>query len=766
MLVSIITNAQDFLTVPDVFNKQCKTSFIKSIGNGTKSLEGLSSKSQRYWVVYSDRGDNQFYSNHHSSSKNNLKASFMQGFYVKNTNGNWLHLFEMIDETDMGWMKADKLLLSNYSLITEGDINRGEISIPRKAIILTSIDHAKSSGNFDKKYFSHPSSKDKKFNNGIPKKFQSLFIFKESEGSVLLGVSDVLGSGGTNKSSKIHGWISKTDIKSWDTRVALENANSKVAHGTYGKVKFNGYATLKELNLCLEKQKCSSSSNLVEIKIGPTRNNEMRRPILQNINENIFKVVSVLGSKKGSKKLEAKLEKSRKLQEKVNIVFVLDATASMRPYYKSIANSIEKVIDNNQKIINSSLKVGVVIYRDYLDGKDSYDVFPLSTNYEKAKSYINRTRCHSKDLDLPEAQYNGIINGLSKVGFQKGESNIIVIIGDCGNHLEDQKNYDRSSVVKVLDKFKVNIISFQVDSKRDYSFFQFNKDVFYYINESAKKRVAGSEIKTQYKESEENTIKLLMKKEGEKDYENMFGVFVYSNGETSSPELLESTIEKTLTDYMKTIENNINILSQYVYKGGPVGSEPPPGVIKALMDQLNCTKAQADDYLKRTELTAEAYVALDYNGSNVPTQIPVVLLTNSEKNKLTKSLKKLTEGVFGTTQKRVEFQKNIIHVCKSIIGQSTSTELIENLTMNQIWNLILGVDFGHKKIKKLRLSELETELSRRQFKKFYNEFETVAKDFCDNSYVHSDDFKSRRFSVAGSYLYWIPLNDLPGCKVE
>jgi hypothetical protein len=101
MFVSSIVYGQDFKTVPDVFNEQCKTSFIKSIENGTTSLDGLSSKSQRYWIVYSDREDNQFYSNHHSSSQNNMKASFMQGFYVKNTNGNWLHLVDALSDNEV-----------------------------------------------------------------------------------------------------------------------------------------------------------------------------------------------------------------------------------------------------------------------------------------------------------------------------------------------------------------------------------------------------------------------------------------------------------------------------------------------------------------------------------------------------------------------------------------------------------------------------------------------------------------------------------------
>ena len=63
LFVANFSYSQDFRTVPDVFNQQCKSSFINKIENGSISLDNLkASKTQRYWVVYSDREDNQFYS--------------------------------------------------------------------------------------------------------------------------------------------------------------------------------------------------------------------------------------------------------------------------------------------------------------------------------------------------------------------------------------------------------------------------------------------------------------------------------------------------------------------------------------------------------------------------------------------------------------------------------------------------------------------------------------------------------------------------------
>ena len=531
LVISNLVYGQDFKTVPDVFDKQCKTSFIKSIESETISLDNLKSRSQRYWIVYSDRDDNSFYSNHHSNSTNNKNASFMQGFYVKNTSGGWLHLVDVLDEIDYGWIHSKNLLLSIYSLKTEGDIEKGTVSIPRKSVILTSIDEARNVGGVlqtQKRYYTSPNRKNR-YEKGTPKSFQPLFVFKETGTSVLLAGSDVLdGSFKTNK-SKINGWINVADKTDWDTRVALEDAHSKEATEEYSTSKLNGYITQNEITTCVEENLCDSKKSIAQFSVGPTRNNVMRRPVISNIDHNIKKVISVAKDNKGNKVYEALLTEAQRLQSNVNIVFVLDATASMRPYYKSIANSLEKVIDNNQKIIKSNLKLGVVVYRDYADGKSAYDVQPLTTDFNKVKKVINSTVCQSKDKDLPEAQFNGLINGIEEVGFNADESNIIVLIGDCGNHIDDKNGYALNNIIDLYGKYKTNLISFQVKSGADNSFYTFNEDVMDVIFEVANKKIEGkgSDLKIKLESKNNNTIKLKMIKGDEPDYENMFGCTWY-----------------------------------------------------------------------------------------------------------------------------------------------------------------------------------------------------------------------------------------------
>ena len=216
---------------------------------------------------------------------------------------------------------------------------------------------------------------------------------------------------------------------------------------------------------------------------------------------------------------------------------------------------------------------------------------------------------------------------------------------------------------------------------------------------------------------------------------------------------------------MSSIADNINILTKYSRVGLKGGTQVSEGFILYMMEKTGLSRKEVEDQLKVTEFTVEAYVAMDYYGDGVDAQVPVVLLSNDEMKSLKKSLRKLIEGVYNDTEIRKVFQDNVIYVCKSIIGQNTSTATIEELTLDQIWNIVLGAPFGNKDMAKLKLNDL-INMKKKDFRNFYKEFELTANEFCNNDYIHSDKLKNRRFMVDGSYLYWVPLIDLPGCKIN
>ena len=245
-LLSTTVIAQNWKTVPDVFRAQCKTSFIEDVNKGAKRLQDLPSNSDLYWVVYSDRENNRL-KNRANGSNNGAVLEYMEALYVKEVSDNWLHVYGYENEEEKGWIEARYLLLSLYSLKTEGDV-----SVPRKAIILTSLDdmiegNIKMDDVLKQKHYYHQPQPKLGTEKGTPNSFTIMFVMKEQDGSVLLSNTDVLNGSIFENQSKVYGWMPKSNITKWNSRVALEPARSADAISEYSGEKLPGYKDLNKL---------------------------------------------------------------------------------------------------------------------------------------------------------------------------------------------------------------------------------------------------------------------------------------------------------------------------------------------------------------------------------------------------------------------------------------------------------------------------------------------------------------------------------------
>jgi len=492
-LSSSFINAQEFSTVPDVFTTQCKASFIDDVNKGVKNLQNLSSNSDLYWVVYSDRANNQL-KNRDNGLNNGSVLSYMEALYVKEVRDNWLHVYGYENKDEKGWIEARHLLLSLYSLKTEGDI-----SIPRKVIILTSLDDMIQEGIkiddvLEQKHYYHQPQPKAGNEKGVPKSFPIMFVMKEQDGSVLLSTTDVLSGTDIENGDKIEGWMSKSNITKWNTRVALEPSRSEIAIKEYAGEKLPGYKEIKKLELCVDENFCDKKNRFVEFEVGNIQANQVKYLLINSIDDNIKEIAS-------------------------------------------IAKSIE--------------------------------------NYDDIDMEERPTICFPTYFD---------------------------------------ENFDREEVI----------------------------------------------------------------------------------------------------DFLRN-KNNISV---------------------------------------------KAFVALDYHGSGINALEPVILLTERELMNLKRLLMRMMDyEVKNPNPKKRNFEECLILIHKSILGQNMSASSIENMTLNQFWQKVFGVDYYFKPLRNISFNDIGSIL-RKDFKQFYNDFTMVAEDFCDKRY------DSRRFSLQDSYFYWIPLKDLPGCKIE
>ena len=517
-LLSTEVIAQNWKTVPDVFRAQCKTSFIEDVNKGAKLLQELPSNTDRYWVVYSDRENNRL-KNRANGSNNGSVLEYMEALYVKEVSDNWLHVYGYENEDEKGWIEARYLLLSLHSLKTEGDV-----SVPRKAIILTSLDdmidgNIKMDDVLEQKHYYHQPQPRTGTEKGTPNSFTIMFVMKEQDGSVLLSNTDILNETPVLNATKVYGWMPKSNITKWNSRVALEPARSADAISEYSGKKLPGYKDLNKLETCINQNFCDNNERFIEFEVGNIQSKQSRYLLINSIDDNIKKIVNT----------------------------------------------------------------------------ESYD-----------------------DMEGPPICFP-------------------------------------TSGEKTLDSMRK------------------------WMNET--------------------------------------GYFI------------------------------------------------PDGIIIFIMQNNNCSREEAIEFLRNKTISYKAFVALDYHGNGINALEPVILLTERELNYLRKSLEKMIYSNGSLNEMKRNFQECLILIHKSILGQNMSTSSIENMTFNQFWQKTFGVDYYFKPLRDIYFYDSNS-ISGKDFKRFYKDFELVARNFCDNTYIHPDALKSRRFSVAGSYLYWIPLDDLPGCKIK
>jgi len=777
------TNQWGVLCTPTIFTQQNKASFINDINKGIITVEEyLDDTTSQPWLVFSDRWQNKL-KNSKGGSNSGVELSFMQQCVVKEVSGNWLWLFDFKNpEMQLGWIESKYLLLSKFSLKTDDDI-----SVPKKAMILTSLDALKTNStilediNAQKHFYKQPQIKlGAKLTS--PKDFKIYFVYKETRNSVLLGDNDQLNGNVITVGKNIMGWIPKANITDWNTRVCLEPSRSKTAFDAHGYQNLFGFTTIKDLNMCLNYQICSEESAVVQFKVGDIPANQMRMPILKNVDDRIKEIVSIASNKMEcdgcdtiSDVHKMILERLKKKASATNIIFAIDATSSMRFVYPKVAESVAEIIENNERLNQHSLKFGLITYKDYCDPQP-YKIVKLTTNHERVTDAILDEQCVSAKCDktFAEGQYNALINGINQFNLDPEQSNVIVLIGDCGNHEVYDKSipldmqYELENVVKTLFDNKLNIISYQVnlcDDQGD-SYYKYNYDSQDFISGTAELIAENStKLKPKLKDLGNNTYKLDLKENGRIDFNNMFGRFTFASNQPMNQSHLKESIVKSMSEYMSVVDSNILVLSNKGESGVPgdvVFSTPPEGLIVYIMSVLKCDRPTAIDFLTRNEITTKANVTLEYS-DGVKALVPVVFLSSSEKGKLDKSLRAMfVDDNLTKAEKKMMFQDNIISVAQNILGDGVSVETIKQYSLNELWNVILGIDYADKRVSDLKLDEL-TDLTK-DFKLVFEDFTNKAKEYLDTDYHVGDRYKKRSFTLNGEEFYWIPLVDLPGSK--
>ncbi len=127
--------------------------------------------------------------------------------------------------------------------------------------------------------------------------------------------------------------------------------------------------------------------------------------------------------------MEAQLGEAADRLKKINLFFLVDATPGMEEQLSNVAAAAEQLISTSQANATAAC------YRDALEGAWLYMEAPTGDDIPR---WINRLSTDVQyDQDAPEAVYYGLQQALQSSVFQEHETNVLLLLGDAGNHAQE-----------------------------------------------------------------------------------------------------------------------------------------------------------------------------------------------------------------------------------------------------------------------------------------------------------------------------------------
>jgi hypothetical protein len=526
-----------FLFVEAVFCQEVMltpSEYVMPMDKGSKKLDNAPGTD--YWMVFSDRANNAWYSDASCTrgSEKGSQITFMQPFLVLGVSpdGKALNVVEntFIDEfgrgkanwqQHTGWILKDNLLLSNRCLKTTKTDLPGFTSgiFNKKALVLNTIREGEKYS--PPTYFSDPVKRGAGDIRALALVYQINFVYKETDSAYLLGEDESINP---DDLKFMKGWVLQSKTTPWNHNLAFETNWDAEAVTERKAKKLHAWIFEQEIDApryyCQgikegfghvpykERDAYYTQRAVGEIDRFPALNYYPQSKIWE------LGVVGHLIDKDGNKldpdtvgKAFDIIDKVQKEVRKVNIVFVIDATTSILDYRDFIINAVETTIDNLNKEEQKTYRFGVALYRDAPEEKDfafqamselvPEDRISSLSTWLKNNMIPSYNKC---DTDLPEAVFYGIKQAVTHFNLKAGQSNFVILVGDCGNHNRDQYNGCGSGVkddftkvslgelTDVLAKNDVNLLSYQVHHKDDKSYDDFCEQSKEIIFQTAKKR--------------------------------------------------------------------------------------------------------------------------------------------------------------------------------------------------------------------------------------------------------------------------------------
>jgi len=766
------------LLEPDLLKDKDIQEFLKSPD------WGQSNKTNSYWKVYSDRANNVTYKSPSNKSERfatlNLNdelriAKIQNGYALVYVEQYTAAIFPKINNPiSKGWVPMNRLLLWS-------SCPADEKGIYHKALPLVNVDEyvkAKSKGTEKDmgKVFDNPIAKSN------PKKLKAsmefYFVMKEDKesGMVLLSQRNIL----TGKTSRVlYGWVDKASYVSWNQRSCLEpNWTEEVAE------KFKNQRVPVYFKSDLAEQ-CASMPMGRENTLGQEVTkyrmypDEMRYPILDNDspNDDVYKVTAFVapGSVNGhiqrlkhddDKSEIQRKEKAANLIRTINLIMVIDATSSMKEFYPTVQKIVQEANSYFSKETGNVVKVGVVLYRDYPDGNLCTEFLPMKApnSAELAKFLTTAGHGGTKSVakSATEALFKGVEVALDykKMGYNPLNSNMMFIIGDCGNDPNDTKCLSVDELVKKAVDVNMQVSAFQVYNPNDTPYKLFRQNT----NDLVKNIV---EAQYQLKKSKAIKINWEPKVDGFEFRTNVPIEQQFFIGNTRRPKSGEKMELAKLYDIIRSSYIQFNtciearVASIYI---NDIDVFINDSVRKASAEAnlILWNKYYGEDVIKKWIadglITAkEGYTPKKDKASGYDYWQPVIYISNAEYNDMMNKLQPVMAAAEEGSEDRKPYIEAMKELIRTLYGNVNEKELM-SMDTKKVMALVAGLNVKSEALNGRTLEQIQDNKVVSQ-----EEFATLISNF-QNKYNKLDRIKNGykySIKIIGDTWYWIPVQDLP-----
>lgn len=753
---------------------------------------------RKYWTVYSDRDNNPTYTAPDGKTKCGTLAFNEQLRIAVIKSGYALVYSEpKISETypkissaaeSRGWVPMSKLLLWESCLTND----RG---IYNKALLCINLDNVKKDVSSIGKGYLSPDDKTKTVSLTTDMNFY--FIMKKEKGMALLASQYKIDGSLTDK--VLYCWVPEASYVPWNQRSCAEPT------WDHEDVK---YFSDKKTTIKIFKDKAMGGSPISSIKFKWNNSQkydqyeyrmnpfELRYPILDDGTKVIYNLstfstiggTTTIGDQAKKSNEQIITERQKKVLEdmqNINLGIVIDGTTSMGEFYPAVKEAIKEGCKYFSK--NYKIKVGVVIYRDYPDGdKGLVEVFPMADpkNNTKLDAFLDKggeygVKSSKNDKSNTEALYYGINTALDRFSFKPDQSNILLVVGDCGNAANDTKGPSASELTKKMIAKKVNVMGFQVINKNDPDWNSFNNQLQDLMKNSLKGQYDALNAKLNVRVTGKQYLNDSKKLNGY-DFSGSgdLDLFICShrfadanvNGGKMNVSSLESYLESSIGTFAATIQKKID----------EVAKQDTKEIEKVLREvsgfsggsDKGSTMSVSEEFIREKfkdlglSINTAANSVINFRGyankvdaSSRDFFKPVLFISNEEFQELLKRLAPVNEAASVRTNDREPYINAMKALVRSLAPGLSDAEM-SSMGNGEIMNMIAGLNEAASALNEYTLNDLSNQavVSQSQYLKILTDFTRSFKNL--QSIKNSKTYKFVK-EFNGAKYYWIPIEDLP-----